>query len=177
MRLWYIPLMMRTNSCFACSTCRSVMGASSSWPAFSLLRTMWSITSSILWGVSSSSTRSAAVAALLRAVEEVRDFGRAVVLRDERGHGLREPGLLRERQPVRHVGLDDLRLLVRLEPVVRVVAPRLVFDEVQRVLDLADVVVIAAHATEQAVRADAVARRLDEVRHRHGVRVRPGRLE
>src|SRR2546427_4765772 len=44
------------------------------------------------------------------------------------------------RSPVGHVGLDDLRRLVRLQPVVRVVAARLVLDEVLRVLDLADVV-------------------------------------
>src|SRR2546427_365967 len=57
MRLWYMPLMMRTNSCFTWSICRNVMGASSSWPAFSLVRTIWLITSSIFCGVRSSSTQ------------------------------------------------------------------------------------------------------------------------
>src|SRR3989454_7327710 len=53
--------------------------------------------------------------------------------------------------------------------VVRVVAPRLVLHEVLRVLDFPDVVVVAAHAAEQAVPADAVAGCLDQVRHRDAV--------
>src|SRR2546427_1180225 len=45
------------------------------------------------------------------------------------------------------------------------------------VFDLPDVVVIAAHATEQAVGADPVARRFHEVRHGDGVGVGSRRLE
>src|SRR4029077_16634535 len=89
-----------------------------------------------------------AVAALLGAIEEVGDLGGAVVLRNERGDGVGEPRLAREREAVRDVGLDDLGRLVGLEPVVRIVAARLVFDEVLRVLDLPDVVVITPDAPE-----------------------------
>src|ERR1051325_3625792 len=48
------------------------------------------------------------VAALLGAVEEVRDLRRPVMLRNERGYRVGEPRLGREREAVGHVGLDDL---------------------------------------------------------------------
>ena len=99
------------------------------------------------------------------------------MLRDEGGDRIGKRRLTGQRDPVGHVRPDDLRRLVRLQPVVRVVAARLVLHEVLRVSDLADVVVIAAHAPEQSVGTDAVAGRLDKVRHRDAVGIRPRRLE
>ena len=54
------------------------MGASSSWPWLSLLRTMWLIASSIFCGVRSSSTRSEAStesASIVTAVSTERGLG------------------------------------------------------------------------------------------------------
>ena len=117
------------------------------------------------------------VTLLLGAVVEIGDLAGAMMLRDERGHDRGEASLLGKGEPVGHVALDDLRRLRRRNLVMRVAAARLVFDEIQRVAEFPDVVVVAAHAAQQAVRPDTVARRFDEVRHRHAVGVRPRRLE
>src|SRR5206468_4042641 len=98
-----------------------------------------------------SRARGPSVAALLRAVQEVRDLGRTVVLRNESRDGFGQVRVLGQGEPIRDVRLDDLRRLVRLEPVVRVVAARLVLHEVLRVLDLPDVVVAAPHTPRSAI--------------------------
>ena len=99
------------------------------------------------------------------------------MLGDERRDRFGEAGFAREHQPIRHVRLDDLGRLKGLEAIVRIVPARLVLHEVLGVVDLADVVVVAADAAEEAIGPDAVARRLDEVRHGHRVRIGARRLE
>ena len=56
----------------------------------------------------------------------------------------------RELEPRAHVAADDRRAGVRLELVVRVAAARLVLDEVLRLRQLADVVIVGADAGRAA---------------------------
>src|SRR3989449_28936 len=91
------------------------------------------------------------VTLLLGAVVEIGDLAGAMMLRDERGHDRGEASLLGKGEAVGHVALDDLRRLRRRNLVVRIAAARLVFDEIQRVAEFPDVVVVAAHAAQQAV--------------------------
>src|SRR5204863_5001843 len=82
------------------------------------------------------------VTLLLGAVVEIGDLAGAMMLRDERGHDRGEASLLGKGEPVGHVALDDLRRLRRRNLVMRVAAARLVFDEIQRVAEFPDVVVV-----------------------------------
>ena len=64
-----------------------------------------------------------------------------------------------------------------VEVVVDVVRPRLVLDEGQRVLHLADVVVVGRDAGQQRVGADRLGGPLGEVADHDAVVVRPRRLQ
>ncbi len=99
------------------------------------------------------------------------------MLRDERADRLRYPVLLRELDPVANVRADYRRTRRGLELVVRISPARLILHEVLRLAKLADVVVVRADTSQQSVRADRIARRFGEIRHRNRVRVRAGRLE
>ena len=93
---------------------------------------------------------------------------RAVMLRDEVGDLLRQSDLFRESRAVRHVTRDDLRALVRTQAIVRIVA-LLVFDEILRRCEFADVVIKRADTREQGIGADGATRVLSELSD--GVRV------
>ena len=99
-----------------------------------------------------------------RFLQEIADRLRAVVFADEVLDDLGQPGLVRHSEPGAHMVAQDLGALPRAEPVVRVESPRLVLDEVLRPFQLPDVVVVDPDPAQERVRADRLARRLDEVR-------------
>src|SRR4029079_8266818 len=74
-------------------------------------------------------------------------------LRNEVGNLLRQSDLFCESRSVGDVTRDNLRALVRTQPIVRIVA-LLVFDEVLRRSEFADVVIKSADAREQWIRTD-----------------------
>ncbi len=98
------------------------------------------------------------------------------MLRDEGLHDRRHLVVVRQRQAVTHVVSDDGGRRLGLEFVVRIGPPGLVLHEVLRLLQLANIVVVAAHARQQAVGPDRVAGRLAEVCHGHRMGIRPRRL-
>ena len=113
----------------------------------------------------------------LRLLQEIRDAPGAVVLADERLQPDGEAVLLRELDAFADVIADDRGARRGLELVVRVAAARLVLDEVFRLLDLADVVIVGTDPREQSVGADRIARRFGEIGDPHGVGERPGRFD
>ena len=112
-----------------------------------------------------------------RLAVEVAHHARAVVLRDEADDLDRQPVLVAEVDPVADVAGDDPRAGLGRQVVVDVVRAGLVLDEGQRVLHLADVVVVGGDAGEQRVGADRLGRALGEVADHDAVVIRARRLE
>ena len=86
----------------------------------------------------------------------------AVVLADQIDDRDGQPVFLPQRHAVAHVRDEDLRRHLRLGVVVRVLA-HLVLLEVVGALELADVMIVCAHAHEQRVRSDGLRRGLGNV--------------
>ena len=87
------------------------------------------------------------------------------MLRDKGPHASRQPIALRQLHATAHMLADDARAALRLQLVVRVVAAELVLDVVAGLEHFADVVVVAAYAYQQGVRAHEVGRALRQVPH------------
>ena len=107
---------------------------------------------------------------------EVAHQCRAVVLRDERDQGLGQPRPVGDVDAVGDVRLEDLGRHLRRQLVVDVLAAGLVLDERQRVVELADVVVVGGDAGEERVGADRFRGTLGEIADHQRVVVGPGRL-
>src|SRR2546426_3749138 len=118
---------------------------------------------------------SGALGLFLCPMEEVRDRPRPVVLRDEGAHLARQLRLAGQLHSFGDVPADDLRAHLRRQAVVPVLA-LLVLAEVQRVLALADVVVVRADAREQGIGADRARRSVDQLADQDAVMVRARRL-
>ena len=108
---------------------------------------------------------------------EVAHHARAVVLRDEADDLDRQPVLVAEVDPVADVARDDPRARLGRQVVVDVVGAGLVLDEGQRVLHLADVVVVGRDPRQQRVGADRLGGALGEIADHDAVVIRPRRLE
>ena len=108
---------------------------------------------------------------------EVGHHARAVVLGDVADDLHGEPVLVPEVDPVADVPGDDPRARLGVEVVVDVVRSCLVLDKRQRVLHLADVVVVGRDTRQQRVGADRLRRALGEVADHDAVVVRARRLE
>ncbi len=108
---------------------------------------------------------------------EVAHHRRPVVLRDESRDLGRQVVLLGQLHAVANVGGDDPGAGLGAQLVVDVRPTGLVLDEGQRVLHLADVVVVGRHAGEQRVGTDRLRRPLGEVADHDRVVVGPRRLE
>ena len=87
---------------------------------------------------------------------------RAVVLGNEVGDLLRQSDLFCEPGAVGYMTRDNLRALVRAQPIVRIVA-LLILDEILRRRQFSDVVIERADTREQGIGADCATRVLSEL--------------
>ena len=78
------------------------------------------------------------------------------MLRNEVGNLLRQPDFFRESRSIRDVARDDLRALIWAQSIVWIVT-LLIFDEVLRRREFADVVIKRADAGEKWICADRTA--------------------
>src|SRR4051812_19627998 len=109
-------------------------------------------------------------------VEEVPDEARAVVLEDEIDDWPRKPPFVGDLDAVVDMAPDDLRGDGRLQGVVPVLAAAVLAEE-DRVLALADVVVVRAHPREERIGPDLSRSRLHQRAADDAVVVRAGRLD